>query len=80
MSSIQNSVKRQNKHRFKKIGNSSEKCQDVDVLTDITGLVRPNDGQKEDSDGDYDDKVIANYPIKTKTHTFVFTSEAKTIR
>ena len=36
-------------------------------VTDITGLVKPNDGQK-DSDGDYDDNVIVNFPIKTKTH------------
>lgn len=44
-------------------------------VTDMTGLVRPDDGQKKDSDGDYDDKVVVNFPIKTKTHMFVFTSE-----
>ena len=35
-------------------------------VIDITGLVRPNDGQKKDSDGD-DDKVIMNFIIKPKT-------------
>lgn len=45
-------------------------------VIDITGLVTPNDGQKKYSDGDYDDKDIVNFLIKTKTCMFVLTSEA----
>ena len=45
-------------------------------VIEITGLVSPNDGQKKDSDGDYNDKVVVNFLIKPKTHMFVFTSEA----